>query len=67
VLETEVHNLPEGLRHVLKSSGLKQHLSLVGRVTRLGWKCRDAVTGGVTHGRHLVDAVRNSYAWSLFQ
>ena len=66
LLDTELHDLPSGLRHVLRSRGLKHHLSVMGQLTRLGWKCRDALAGSMTHGRNLVAAVRNSQAWSLF-
>ena len=66
LLDTELHDLPSGLRHVLRSRGLKHHLSLTGQLARLGWKCRDVLTGSMTHGRNLVAAVRNAQAWSLF-
>lgn len=42
MLETEARNVPQGLQHVLRLRGLKQHLSVRGQLTRLGWKCRDA-------------------------
>jgi hypothetical protein len=58
LLDTEMTTLPSGLRHVLRSRGLKHHLSLTGQLTRIGWKCRDAVSGGVAYGRNLVSALR---------
>jgi hypothetical protein len=53
VLDTEVVNLPAGLNHVLRSRTLKHHQSLMGRLTYLGWKCRDAVAGAPTQIRDL--------------
>jgi hypothetical protein len=44
-LDTEEINLPAGLTHVLRSPALRNHQSLTGRLTRLAWKCRDAMTG----------------------
>ena len=60
LLDTELQALPSGLSHVLRSRGLKHHLSLMGQLTRLGWKCRDAVTGGMLYARNLVETVRKS-------
>ncbi len=54
-LDTEEINLPAGLNHVLRSPALRNHHSLSGRLTRLAWKCRDAVTGGLA-------SLRNSQA-----
>jgi|SRR5579883_136263 len=54
VLDTEVVNLPAGLNHVLRSRTLKHHQSLMGRLTYLGWKCRDAVTGAPAQIRDLL-------------
>jgi hypothetical protein len=54
VLETEVVNLPAGLNHVLRSRTLKHHQSLMGRLTYLGWKCRDAVAGAPAQIRDLL-------------
>jgi hypothetical protein len=54
LLSTEMTTLPAGLRHVLKSRGLKGHLSLSGQLEWLKYKCRDAVTGGVAYGRNLI-------------
>ncbi len=61
LLNTET-TLPPGLRHVLRSSGLKGHLSLAGQLTRLKYKCRDAVTGGVSYGRNLITGLRGKGA-----
>jgi hypothetical protein len=54
LLNTEMTTLPAGLSHVLKSRGLKGHLSLAGQLTWLKYKCRDAVTGSVAYGRNLI-------------
>jgi hypothetical protein len=58
LLNTEMTTLPSGLRHVLKSRGLKSHLSLSGQLTWLKYKCRDAMTGGVQYGRNLISGLR---------
>lgn len=59
-LDTETIELPSGLRHVLKSSGLKQHMTLVGQLTRLGWLCRDAVSDSVATGLHWIAPARKT-------
>ncbi len=59
-LDTETIELPSGLRHVLKSRGLKQHMTLIGQLTRLGWLCRDAVSGSVATGLHWIAPARKS-------
>ena len=59
-LDTETIELPSGLRHVLKSRGLKQHMTLVGQLTRLGWLCRDAVSDSVTTGLQWIAPARKS-------
>jgi hypothetical protein len=66
VLDSEMHNLPAGLHHVLGAAGLKRHESVLGQLTRLTWKLRDVVAGSATYGRHMLAAVRNSHAWSIF-
>jgi hypothetical protein len=53
LLEAEMQNIPASLRHVLGSRALKRHDSLVGQLTRVAWKCRDALSEGVTFWRHL--------------
>jgi len=58
LLSTEITTLPSGLRHVLRSRGLKGHLSLSGQLTWLKYKCRDAVTGGMAYGRNLISGLR---------
>ncbi len=58
VLQTETRNVPDGLNHILHSRGLRHHNSLSGQITRIGWMCRDALTGGVAYGRNLVSAFR---------
>jgi len=54
-LDTEQINLPAGLNHVLRSPALRNRHSLTGRLTRLAWKCRDAVTSP----RTLIASFRN--------
>jgi hypothetical protein len=61
-LNMEMTTLPSGLRHVLGSRGLKSHLSLTGQLTWLKYKCRDAVTGSVSYGRHLISGLRGKGA-----
>ena len=58
LLNTEMTTLPAGLRHVLKSRGLKGHLSLSGQLTWLKYKCRDAVSGSMAFGRNLFSGSR---------
>ncbi len=58
LLSTEMTTLPAGLHHVLKSRGLKSHLSLTGQLTWLKYKCRDAVSGSVAYGRNLISGLR---------
>jgi hypothetical protein len=58
LLNTEMTTLPAGLRHVLKSRGLKGHLSLSGQLTWLKYKCRDAVSGSMAYGRNLISGLR---------
>ena len=58
LLSTEMTTLPAGLRHVLRSRGLKSHLSLTGQLTWLKYKCRDAVSGGMAYGRNLITGLR---------
>ncbi len=59
-LDTESIELPSGLRHVLRSRALKKHMSLIGQLTRLGWKCRDALSGSVATGLHWIAPVRKT-------
>jgi hypothetical protein len=61
-LNMEMTTLPSGLRHVLGSRGLKSHLSLTGQLTWLKYKCRDAVTGSMSYGRHLISGLRGKGA-----
>jgi hypothetical protein len=61
-LDTEEIKLPAGLTHVLRSPALRNHHSLSGRLTRLAWKCRDAVTGGPAYARNLIASLRNPQA-----
>ena len=58
LLNTEMTTLPAGLRHVLKSRGLKGHLSFSGQLTWLKYKCRDAVSGSMAYGRNLISGLR---------
>lgn len=59
-LDTETIELPSGLRHVLKSRGLKQHMTVMGKLTRLGWACRDAVSESVATGLHWIAPARKT-------
>lgn len=61
-LNTEMTTLPSGLRHVLGSRSLKGHLSLAGQLTWLKYKCRDALTGGVSYGRNMISGLRGKGA-----
>jgi hypothetical protein len=61
-LNTEMTTLPSGLRHVLGSRSLKGHLSLAGQLTWLKYKCRDALTGGVSYGRNMILGLRGKGA-----
>lgn len=58
LLNTEMTTLPAGLRHVLKSRGLKGHLSLSGQLTWLKYKCRDAWSDSMAYGRNLISGLR---------
>ena len=58
LLNTEMTTLPAGLRHVLKSRGLKSHLTFAGQLTWLKYKCRDAVSGSMAYGRNLISGLR---------
>ena len=61
-LNMEMTTLPSGLRHVLGSRGLKGHLSLGGQLTWLKYKCRDAVSDGMSYGRNLISGLRGKGA-----
>jgi len=58
LLSTEMTTLPAGLRHVLRSRGLKSHLTLTGQLTWLKYKCRDAFSDSVAYGRNLISGLR---------
>jgi len=67
VLDTEQINLPDGLNHILRSRSLRQHYSLMGRLTWLYWKCRDGVTDSPARARQLIATLSHPQAWSIFQ
>jgi hypothetical protein len=48
LVETEVHTIPEGLRHVLSSRALHSHDSLTGRLICVA-KSRNALIDGATY------------------
>ena len=54
LVETEVHTIPEGLRHVLSSRTLHSHDTLTGRLIYVAWKGRDALIDGATYCRKLL-------------
>jgi hypothetical protein len=54
LVETEVHTIPEGLRHVLSSRALHSHDTLTGRLIYVAWKGRDALIDGAIYCRKLV-------------
>jgi hypothetical protein len=61
-LSMEMTTLPSGLRHVLRSRGLRSNLSIAGQLTWLKYKCRDAVTDGMSFGRNLISGLRGKGA-----
>jgi hypothetical protein len=67
VLDSEQINLPAGLNHVLRSRSLRQHHSLIGRLTWFCWKCRDAVKDSPAYARQLIATLCHPLAWSIFQ
>jgi hypothetical protein len=52
--EAEVKRFPDNVGHVLGSRRLRRHESLIGRLTYLAWKGRDAVGGGAAYCRKLI-------------
>jgi hypothetical protein len=54
LVEAEVSRFPDNVGHVLGSRSLRSHETLVGRLTHLAWKGRDAVSGGATYWKKLV-------------
>src|SRR3979411_2219475 len=54
LVEAEVRRFPDNVGHVLGSLRLRRHQSLVGRLTYLAWKGRDAVSGGAAQCRKLM-------------
>ena len=54
LVEAEVRRFPDNVGHVLGSRRLRRHQSLVGRLTYLAWKGRDAVGGGAAYCRKLI-------------
>jgi flagellin-specific chaperone FliS len=54
LVEAEVSRFPDNVGHVLGSRSLRSHESLIGRLTYLAWKGRDAVSGGATYWKKLV-------------
>ena len=56
MVEAEVSRFPPNVGHVLGSRRLRSYQSLAGRLTYLGWKGRDALTGGAAYCRKLISA-----------
>jgi hypothetical protein len=56
LVESEVKRFPDNVGHVLGSRSLRSHDSIVGRLTRLAWKGRDAISGGGTLFRKIISA-----------
>ena len=54
LVEAEVSRFPDNVGHVLGSRSLRGHETLVGRLTYLAWKGRDAVSGGASYWKKLV-------------
>ena len=54
LVEAEVRRFPDNVGHVLGSRRLRRHQSLIGRLTYLAWKGRDAVGGGAAYCRKLI-------------
>src|ERR1700744_1910784 len=46
LVESEVQRFPDNVGHVLGSRSLRSHDSIIGRLTHLAWKARDAISGG---------------------
>jgi len=61
LLSGEQQTLPGGLQHVLGSRALKRHDSVLGQLTWLAWKCRDALTDGAAYCRQLVWSPQKSH------
>jgi hypothetical protein len=54
LVQAELARFPEKLGHVLGSRRLRSHQSLVGRLTFMAWKGRDAVSGGAAYCKKLM-------------
>ena len=56
LVAAEISRFPPEVGHVLGSRRLRSHDSLVGKLTHLAWKGRDAVTNGATYCKKLINA-----------
>jgi hypothetical protein len=56
LVAAELSRFPADVGHVLGSRRLRSHDSIVGKLTYLAWKGRDAVTNGATYCKKLINA-----------
>jgi hypothetical protein len=62
LVEAEVRRFPDKVGHILGSRSLRSHQSLVGRLTHLAGKGRDAVSEGAAYCRKLISRPEKSRA-----
>jgi hypothetical protein len=56
LVAAEISRFPADVGHVLASRSLRSHDSLVGKLTYMAWKGRDAVTNGAAYCKKLINA-----------
>jgi hypothetical protein len=56
LVAAELSRFPADVGHVLGSRRLRSHDSIVGKLTYLAWKGRDAVSNGATYCKKLINA-----------
>jgi hypothetical protein len=56
LIAAELSRFPADVGHVLASRSLRSHDSLVGKLTYIAWKGRDAVTNGAAYCKKLINA-----------
>jgi hypothetical protein len=56
LVAAELSRFPTDVGHVLGSRRLRSHDSIVGKLTYLAWKGRDAVSNGATYCKKLINA-----------
>jgi hypothetical protein len=54
LVEAEIARFPDNVGHVLRSSRLRSHRSLAGRMNYLAWKGRDALSSGASRCLKLI-------------